>query len=84
MNINGHGGGHPLIGQKPQRRAIDMTEVALRSMIDNVKKQCEDMGGMVPSPDPAGLLAVGIILDKLNAITKRLDKIEEKMGTNGA
>lgn len=68
----------PMIGGRPQVPTVkvDFNEMLFRGIAAQVKADAERQGGAFPMPDPAGFLAFVLVMDKLNAITERLDKIE--------
>lgn len=57
---------------------VTFGEAQLRGMLDHVRKSVAANGGQMPIPDPAGLLALGIVLDKLTEISDRMAVLEAK------
>ena len=73
MGINGHG--IPDL-RKPPRVDFEFTEVLYRRIAGEIKESISQQGGALMMPDPTGFLAIILVLDKLDAISARLDKIE--------
>lgn len=79
MNKNGkHLDNIPILGMQraPSPVKFEFSEIMFRGMVNSVKQEAERVGGAVPMPDPAGLLALGLVMDKLNDIQERLTAIE--------
>lgn len=52
-----------------------------RSICAQVERDVVRQGGGLPMPDPAGFLALKLVLEKLAAIEARLGAIENKLGS---
>lgn len=58
-------------------RKMDFGEPQLRELLKQVNKAVAANSGQMPIVDPAGLLALGVVFEKLEQICARLDKLEE-------
>lgn len=52
------------------------TELQFRQTLAAVERMMKAAGGAVPVVDPMAFLTTGLMLDKLNEISERLDRIE--------
>lgn len=75
MNSNGRHfpAGHII---KPPVVKFEFDENHFRGMVKHVHGTAENSGGAIPMPDPASLMALGLVMDKLNDISARLAKLE--------
>lgn len=60
------------------------TEEALRGAIAQVNRVVGKSGGNIQVGDVACLLAIGILLDKVNTLTEKVDKLMTQQGINPA
>jgi len=75
--MNGQKFNGNLLGGTAASRRFEMTEMLYRSMMRDVINQVQNGAGL-PIVDPCGNLALVLVLDKLNEIGERLDKLEAK------
>lgn len=57
---------------------FDFGELQFRQVYEQVKKAVGAAGGQVPIGDPIGVLAMGIVMDKLNEISARIERLEAR------
>lgn len=78
MNRDGINGsmGVPIIA--PAAAKFDFTETQFRLIQAQVKKFVGAQGGQVLIADPLGVLAMGIVMDKLNEISARIERLEAR------
>lgn len=74
-HLNGIGGtsGVPLITPSVK---FEFNEMTARALVAQVKKVVGAGGGNIPVSDPASVLILGVVLDKLAGIEERLSRIE--------
>lgn len=67
----------PLIGAPK----MEFGEFQMRGLLEQVKKAVSANGGQMPIADPAGLLSMGVLLEKLVKIEERLAALEQARPT---
>jgi hypothetical protein len=84
MGQNGRSAdGLPIIGGRQIPRVkVKFDGEMLRGMLKAITDQAEINGGAIPMPDPAGMLAVGLVMERLDNIVARLDKIEQALSVS--
>lgn len=53
-------------------------DLQFRAVHAQVKKLVGQQGGQIPITDPFAVLALGLVMDKLNEMSERLAVLEEK------
>lgn len=87
MPVNGSVNGLPteFAGAKLISAAkYDFTELQARQVVAQVKGVVGSQGGQMPISDPAGILMLGVVLDKLAEISERLAELEMRASGGSA
>lgn len=69
---------------EPKPPQVEFHEDVLRHVIDQTKMEIARHGGALPIVDPTGNVIFGLVLDKLDAISLRLQKLESMLGGSQA
>lgn len=75
MRHNGSDGGIPVLGARPQRVDWKNNAETHRLIASQVEESVRNAGGGIPMADPAGYLLAMLLLDRMDALERKLDHL---------